>query len=118
MITGNSYAQKIKVDGDLKFLKDVKALELAYSYDHMSVGKYDNEEDYLNERAAKRNEKEPGAGDKWKEDWVNDREERFEPKFEELFNEYIAEKGMKAGKEMDDAPVKLLIHTTFTEPGF
>lgn len=116
--TTGAFAQKIKVKGDMKFMKEVKVLDLEFTYDDMSVGKYDNEEDYLAERVAKRNEDEPGKGDEWRESWVNDREERFEPKFEELFNKYLSDEGIKAERGMNDAAYKAVIHTTHTEPGF
>ena len=113
-----AFSQKMKLKGDMKFMKEVKALDLEFTYDNMSVGKYDAEEEYLSERVAKRNEDEPGKGDEWRENWVNDRAERFEPKFEELINDYLNKEGIKAGREMGDAPYKAVIHTTHTEPGF
>ena len=117
-ICGQIQAQKIKTKGDLSFLKEVKNIELAFDYNNMGVGKYDKEEDYLNDRVEKRNQKEPGAGDEWKASWINDRQERFEPNFTELFNKHINDDGIKASKDLESAPVKLLVKTTYTEPGF
>ncbi len=99
-------------------LKDAGRIQLVYDYDEMRVGKYVNEEQYINEKVAQRNEKEPGSGDKWKAAWYDDRERRFEPKFDELFNKYVQKYGLEAGKDYTDAPVKAIVRTTFTEPGF
>lgn len=118
LFSGFSYSQKIKQKGDLSALKNAKKIELVFTYDNMRVGKYEDESVYVEERVQKRNEKEPGSGDKWRDAWFNDREERFEPQFHELFNNYIEKSGIKASEEYSDATVKAIIHTTFTEPGF
>ncbi|MEP2772124.1 MAG: hypothetical protein ABJH05_08240 [Fulvivirga sp.] len=118
LVFSGAFAQKLKVKGDMKFMKEVKTLDLEFTYDNMSVGKYDKEDEYLSERVAKRNEDEPGKGDEWREAWVNDREERFEPQFEELVNKYLSDEGIKAERGLSDAEYKAVIHTVHTEPGF
>lgn len=111
-------AQKINVkSGGLDFLKNQKKLNIAYDYSNMGVGKFDKEEDYINKKVTELNEKEAGSGDKWKESWISDRKERFEPKFEELFNKTL-EKNNLVGGDFSDAEYTLILKTTFTEPGF
>ena len=111
-------AQKIKVtSGDLNFLKGQTTINVEYSYDNMGVGKFDKEEDYINEKVEDYNKKEAGRGDKWKESWIADREERFEPKFEELINKNLEKSNVKIG-EFPDATYTMLVKTTYTEPGF
>ena len=117
-VLGEVQAQKISQKGNLSALKDAGKIQLVYDYDKMRVGKYVNEEEYIKERVAQRNQKEPGGGDKWKAAWYDDRERRFEPKFDELFNKYVQKYGLEAGKDYTDAPVKAIVRTTFTEPGF
>ncbi len=113
-----SFAQKIKVtSGDLDFLKGQTAINVEYNYDNMGVGKFDKEEDYINEKVEDYNKKEAGRGDKWRESWIADREERFEPKFEELLNKNLEKSNVKAG-EFPDAAYTMLVKTTYTEPGF
>ena len=91
-----SFAQKIKVtSGDLDFLKGQTAINVEYNYDNMGVGKFDKEEDYINQKVEDYNKKEAGRGDKWKESWIGDREERFEPKFEELINKNLEKSNVK-----------------------
>jgi hypothetical protein len=108
--------QKIKVEsGKIGTLEGVTKMKIEYDYSNLSVGKYDVEDEYIADKVADMNKDEAGTGDKWKEAWFNDRPERYEPKFEELFAEYA--EGIEAGKEMD-AEVTMHVHTTFIEPGF
>ena len=106
-------AQKIDVyKGKISALKGVKSFTTEYDYSDMKVGKK-TESKYVSEKVKDKNKEERGTGDKWKEEWFGNREARFEPKFEELFNEYH-----EGGKIEDGGEVKMLIHTTMTEPGF
>ncbi len=117
-LAGNMQAQRIKlVDGNLKFLKGVKDLNLQYTYDNMKVGKY-SEADYVAKKTEEYNKKEAGRGDKWAKMWVEDRETRFEPKFEELFNKYLEKYDAIAEQNNKDAEYTLILHTYFTEPGY
>ncbi len=112
-------AQKIKlVSGSLDFLQNAGSLKTAYDYSDMAVGKFDNEADYVQKKVDEYNEKEAGKGDEWKEKWINDREERFEPSFEELLNKYLGKEDITVGRHKDDAPYILLLKTIYTEPGF
>jgi hypothetical protein len=112
-------AQKIKMkSGSLDFLKGQTGLLVKYDYSNMAVGKFPKEEDYIAKKRQEYNSKEAGKGDKWAESWVADREARFEPKFEELFNHYCSEKGLPCSKTAENAQYEMLVHTYFTEPGF
>ena len=106
-------AQKLKLtDGDLSVIKDQTALNFEFTYDNMSVGKFDNEKDYIQKKTDEYNKKEPGRGDAWAKSWVGDRQARFEPKFIELFT-----KASDIG-ESKTAKYTLIFKTTSTEPGF
>lgn len=112
------FAQKVKVyEGDFKALKGEKMINVEYDYSTTSVGKFDKEQDYLDEKVKEKNEDEPGTGDSWLIKWKSDREERFEPKFEELMNEYLGGEGIKVGK-YPDAKYTIILNTTHTEPGW
>lgn len=111
-------AQKIKlVSGNLTFLKGEKAINLQYYYDNVKVGDMD-ESKYIKKKVTEYNAKEPGKGDKWLENWKNDRKTRYEPKFEELFNKYLEEVNTKAKEGDATAQYTLLIKTKMIEPGF
>ena len=110
-----AYAQKIKItQGSLSPLKGQTELNCEFTYDNMSVGKFDKEEDYVSDRRNKMNEKEAGTGDKWADGWINDRTDRYMPKFYELFNR----DGSLSAGEKPNAKYTMIFHTTFTEPGF
>lgn len=113
MISLSSMAQKIKlIEGDLAPLKGETSIAAKFTYDHMRVGKYDKEEDYVAKKTADYNKKEPGRGDNWAKSWASDRERMFEPKFIELFEK---ETEMTVKKE---AKYTLIFKTIFTEPGY
>ncbi len=116
VVTTGIKAQRIKlIEGDLSPLKNEKKINTEFTYDHMSVGKFDKEEDYIAKKKDEYNKKQSGKGDKWAKDWVDDRQDKFEPKFNELFEKEseIATTGSKK-----EAKYTLIYKTTFTEPGF
>lgn len=107
-------AQKIKViEGDLSKLKGVKSFKTEFTYSPMTVGKDKDEQDYIKEKKAKLDEKESGRGDKWEKAWIDDRKDRFEPQFRELFSKHS---GMSAVDE--SSPYTMIFKTTRTEPGW
>lgn len=112
-------AQKIvKKSGDMKFLKGQKAIDLKFDYEKMGVGKFNTEEEYINEKVTEHNKKETGKGDKWKDGWINAREKHYEPKFEELANKYLEKYSVSIVKDNSAAKTTCIVKTTFIEPGF
>lgn len=113
LIAVTASAQKIKkTEGDIAPFKSEKAVNIEFSYDDMSVGKFKTEKEYVETKTAEYNKSEAGKGDKWAKSWVDDRAARYEKKFAELFTE-------ASGKAADaSAKYTLIFHTTFTEPGF
>ncbi|MBI4647873.1 MAG: hypothetical protein HY738_15105 [Bacteroidia bacterium] len=112
-------AQKIVLkSGDLSKIKGEKFFNIKYDYSGMTVGKYKTEEEYVNDKVQNYNKSDAGRGDKWKESWVSDRESRFQVKFEELLNKYTEGAKVFVGTENKDAKYTMVLHTTFTEPGF
>lgn len=110
-ITG--FAQKIKlIQGDLGVLKGQTAVKTEFEYD-MSVGKFDKEEDYIAHKKKELNGKEPGRGDSWEKSWTDDRQERFEPQFRELFSKHS-----EISTVGDNAQYTMIFKTIKTEPGF
>jgi hypothetical protein len=109
-------AQKIKVTGDFAQLKGQTSLNVEYVYDNLKVGKK-TEEEYIKGKVADYNADEPGKGDTWLVNWKNDREDHFKPKFEELMNKYLSEKGIKVGDD-PTAKYSVIVKTLMIEPGF
>lgn len=104
------------VQGNYAFLKNEDQLNVEFDYSDMTVGKNLTEEEYIDERVEERNKKERGSGDEWKEGWFGARDKRYEPKFMDQFNKNLD--GMIAKEGNDDAQYTLIVHTTYTEPGF
>jgi hypothetical protein len=113
LFSASAYAQQIRVtDGSIDVLKGQTGINIEFTYDNMSVGKFANEADYIAKKKAEYNAKEAGRGDSWEKSWVSDRKMVFEPKFIDLF-EKNADMTVKA-----DAKYTIIFHTTTTEPGF
>lgn len=111
-----SYSQSIVMtSGSVDFIKEQTVIQFTFSYDEMLVGKL-TEQEYVNKKVSDYNEKEAGKGDEWQKAWIEDRKERFEPKFLELFDKYMGEKGILSGTE--GANYVIEINTDFTEPGW
>jgi hypothetical protein len=114
-ISLGGFAQKIKlIEGDLSALKGQTSVNTEFIYDGMLVTtKNKPEAEYLAEKTAEYNKKEPGKGDKWAATWKDDRKARFEPQFRELFNKYS---GISTTDEK--AKYTLIFKTTSTETGY
>ena len=64
--TGIVHAQRVRLaDGKLDFLKGQSAVNIEFTYDNMSVGKFNKEDDYIISKKDEYNKKEPGRGDNW-----------------------------------------------------
>lgn len=112
-------AQKEKVTkGDWSNLKGITAYTLVFDYSDLQIPKYDSEEEFLEDKMAKRNEKEPGSGEKFKNSWFSDRAEYYEPRFIETFNERAEKDGIKVDRDLGEAEYTMKVHTTMIYPGY
>lgn len=115
LTTVQLYAQKVKlVEGNLDALKDMAKLNVMYDYTRMTVGKFNNESDYIAYKKEEYDRLEAGRGDRWAKLWVEDRKNLFEPKFEEQFTKYT-------GVELIpgyDQQYTIILKTIYTEPGY
>lgn len=113
LVSSTVLGQKVKVvEGSLKPLKGQTTIKTSFTYDNMIVGKEYTEEAYIKRKKEDYDKKEPGRGDIWEKAWYADRQERFEPQFNELFEKHA---GMS---NTDDAKYTVVFHTTRTEPGW
>ena len=109
----NVNAQKIKTtEGDNAVLKNETSVNVEFTYDNISVGKFNNEADYIKKKTDEYNTKEPGRGDNWAKNWINDRQARYEPKFIDLFT---LTSHMTISKT---AKYTLIFKTKSIEPGY
>jgi len=117
--SSDSFAQKMNVtSGDVTVLSGQKTVNVEYDYSEFGVGKFATEQEYLDKKSAEYNAKEAGKGDTWKKAWVDDRKDKYEPKFEELFNKGLEDKGLMAVGGKSGAKYTLIVKTKFVEPGF
>jgi hypothetical protein len=117
-VTGLGMAQKAKVtEGDWKNLKGISSYNLVFDYSNLQIPKYDSEEEFLEEKMSKREDKEAGAGEEFKKSWFADREDRYEPKFIESFNKRFDDGEIKVGKDIG-AEYTMKVHTTMLYPGY
>jgi hypothetical protein len=113
------FAQRItQKSGSVAVLKGQTTLNVEYDYSNFGVGKFENEADFVSKKVEEHNAKEAGKGDEWKEGWISARENRYEPKFEELFNKGAEKLGLKVVGGDKTAKYTLIVRTTFLEPGF
>jgi len=119
-IISTADAQKISLEeGNLEFFKEVSELNIEYDFSDFGVGKFKTEEAYIDDKKKDYNKDEPGKGDKWEEEWHADKENTYQPKFEQLFNLIMLseEAGIVAGA-YTNADYTLILKTTFLEPGY
>jgi hypothetical protein len=113
------HAQKIDLkSGSVASLGTLSEIRVEYTYDDMMVGKY-KEADYLKKKTDEYNKKEPGKGDQWQKDWVSDRETKFQPRFQDGFNNFCNLTGTNFKIDPNaGGKYRMVVHTSFTEPGF
>lgn len=108
-------AQKLVTEsGNLDFLKNEKSINIDYTFDGLTVGKDKPEAVYCEEKVKELNAKEKGKGDKWLEGWKSNKDQRYRPKFEELFDKMVEGKATIR----KDAKYLLIVNTTMIEPGY
>lgn len=115
---GMGGSKVILKSGDVKAIKSEKKIKVEYDYSNMKVGAFNSESEFVDKKVKEYNDKEKGKGDKWKDGWVGARKERYQPKFQELYNKG----GQKIGQSIDESAsgtkYTLIVKTTFVEPGF
>lgn len=117
MFSGVSSAQKLKQQGDLSFLKGESQVNVNVVFDdNMVVGKNMTEAQYIEKSVAERNEKEPGAGERWLAGWNGARTDLYIPKFMELLNKSVG--GAATFGNYPDAKYTVVFNVTRIEPGF
>lgn len=118
LCTSLGFSQKVKVtQGDFKSLKGITEYNLVFDYSNLSIPKYKSEEAFLEDKMNKRDEKEDGKGENFKESWFNDRPNRYEPKFIESFNKRFNGE-VKVDRDLDGAEYTMKVHTSMLYAGY
>lgn len=113
-----SFSERMKVlEGDFKNLKEIKNYDVVFDYTGVMIPKFDSEEDFLVDKMSKREEKEVGAGEVFKNSWFNDRENKYQPEFIDSFNKDARKKGITVS-ENSGAKYIINIQTLIIYPGY
>ncbi len=111
-------AQKMDViSGDIKVLAGQSNILVTYDFKDLDMGKEGSETDYLKKKKDDLNAKEPGKGDKFVEGWGHNKTERYEPKFEELFNK-TGDGKYAISQTNKSAKYTLIVKTLTLYPGY
>lgn len=113
-LTIGASAQKVKlIEGDVSLLKGQTTVNTKFAYDGMTISKKEEAEaDYINTKKAEYNGKTPGKGDTWAKAWVDDRQDKYEPRFD---NEFAKESGMTVDSK---AKYTIILKSKNLEPGY
>ncbi|HSD13999.1 MAG TPA: hypothetical protein VLB74_05075 [Flavobacterium sp.] len=103
------------LSGDFKNLKGITEFNLVFDYTNLKVDKFETEEEFLQDKMKKREEK--GTDEEFKRTWFSDREERYEPKFVESFNKRF-DGEIKAAKNLTSAKYIVKKKTLWIYPGY
>ena len=108
-------AQK-PTQGSFAALKGITEFNVVFDYENLKVDKFKTEEDFLNDKMAKREEK--GSAEDFKTSWFADREAKYEPKFIECFNAASRRNGVTVQKDLSSANYTMVVKTTWIYPGY
>lgn len=115
---GMGGSKVIQKSGDLIEITKNKNIKVEYDYSNIKVGAFNSEEEFVDKKVSEYNKKEKGKGEKWKKGWEGARKTAYQPKFEELFNKKMVKTGVRISENAPKAELKLIVKTTFIEPGF
>jgi hypothetical protein len=90
LFLGNSQTTKAQeiISGDLSFLKKQTSINVVFDFTNFKLEK-EIEAEFLAREVADKNKKEAGSGDKFKENWINDRNVKFVEAFKKILGERV-----------------------------
>ncbi len=98
-------------------IKKGDTLKIVYDYSKMKVDTFSSEQSFIALTVEKYNLREPGRGNKWKNDWVSDRVNMFQPRFETLFRKHLQKKAAYC-VTCQNADIVIVVRTTRTSLGY
>jgi hypothetical protein len=104
------------VSGKLSNLKGISDYNVTFDYSKQKIEGFETEEAYLIDKLEKRKEFE-GKSEKFKKDWYDDRENKYEPKFIESFNKRFTNGEIKCEKK-SNLKYTINISTIWIYPGY
>ncbi len=114
------YSQKVKIqEGNIKLLSEVDEYNVVFEYSNLEIPNYNSEEEFLEDKMTKREEKLKGDGERFKKSWFADRQNLYEPYFIKYFNDYfIMKRKIKVSKNNLSAKYTILVKTKMIYPGY
>lgn len=113
IISPSAMAQKRKlISGSMEGLKEYKSYDIKFTYDYMIVGEK-SEKQFLQEKRKVWEEKEPGQGSAFVQQWFYARKDYYEPTFIKAFEEVSK---IKLGDK--EAKYTLIVKTLKTNGGW
>lgn len=112
VITIVSAQEKVTV-GSFKSLAGITSFNVVFDYQDIKVYFFDNEEDFLKDKMAKR---EGVKAEEFRNKWFSDREALYEPKFIAYFNERM--KGKVTVGKNPSAHYTIRVKTLWLYPGY
>lgn len=117
LIAGSLTAQRLKIqEGSFKNLKGITTFQVVFDYTDVKIPKFEDEAAFLKDKMDKREEKKAGDGERFKNDWFNDRPDKYHPKFIESFNKRFKKGEMTVTEDAADYTME--IHTSKIYPGY
>lgn len=116
----STYGQVFKTEaGSLEALSGIDRYKVVFEYaEDLKIPKYASEEAFLEAHAQKKDKKELGSGEDFKNQWITNRTEQFEPKFVQEFNFFnLKEKQVTVARNVSDADFIMVVHTSLIDPG-
>lgn len=115
-----TYGQIFKTEsGSLESIFGVERYNIVFEYaEDLKIPKYESEEAFLEIHASKKDKKEMGSGETFKNLWFANREKLFEPKFIQEFNFFnLKEKQVTVARNVSDAEYTMVVRTSLIDPG-
>lgn len=114
------YSQVFKTAiGSLEAISGIQRYNIVFEYaDSLQIPKYDSEDSFLELYAQKKDKKELGSGETFKNKWFTNRSDFFEPKFIQEFNFFnLNEKQVTVAKNITDSDYTMVVRTSLIELG-
>ena len=105
--------------GSLESIAGIERYNIIFEYaEDLEIPKYESEEVFLELYGKKKDKKELGSGDIFKNLWFSNREQLFEPKFIQEFNFFnLKEKQVTVARNVSDAKYTMVVRTSLIDPG-
>lgn len=115
LVTIGAKAQDVKLaSGKIEVLKGVDSFQIVFDYSKLSVGDAGREANYIKMKKAESEKKSPGSAYAWEEKWINDKSNKYEPKF---VAEFLKTSDIQIGN-FEDTRYQLIFKPMLLEPGY